>query len=133
MMQRLFERFLKDHQCLEPYFHHNIFQYFEYLMFHSIFANSKLCTSCNSYSLTIFQNYSEVSNIFQKFPVLTVSRIINYFFFQTYNQWRILLVRQFFWFSYIFLTVSPRDTVFSCLFFVDFPVYVETARFEFFK
>ena len=50
-------------------------------------------TSCNSYSLIVLQNYLEIlavltqgfplmrSNMFQKFPLLTVSQIINCFCF----------------------------------------------------
>ena len=95
MMHRLLEKFLKDHRCLEPYFHQN------FLVFRIPYPNQFLqivtfpsnYISCNSYSLIVFQNYSEVlvvltqgfplmrSNIFKKFLLLTVSRMINHFCF----------------------------------------------------
>ena len=61
MLHCLSERFLKDCQYLEPYFYQNFFSILNTLS-DSIFANSNLsnCISCNSYSLVVFQNYSEV-------------------------------------------------------------------------
>ena len=92
MRHRLLERFLKDHRCLEPYFHQNFLVFWiPYpIQFSKIVTFLSNCTSFNSYSLIVFQNYSEASvvltqgfplirsNIFLKFPWLTVSRIINH-------------------------------------------------------
>ena len=136
MMHRLLEKFLKDHRCLEPYFHQN------FLVFRIPYPNQFLqivtfpsnYISCNSYSLIVFQNYSEVlvvltqgfplmrSNIFKKFLLLTVSRMINHFcFLNIYSMEnsfcpaalvvlkfaKVLLVQLY------FLTISPQNTVFS--------------------
>ena len=94
-LHRLLERFLKDHLCLEPYFHQNVLVFWiPYLIqFSKIVTFHSSCTSCNSFLLIVFQNYSQVlavltqgfplmkSNIFKKFPSLTVRRIINHFCF----------------------------------------------------
>ena len=94
-MHCLLERFLKDHWCLMPYFHQtfSVIWILCTIQFSQIIFCPSNCISGNSYSLIVFQNYSEVlvvltqgfplmrSNIFWKFLLLTVSRMINHFVF----------------------------------------------------
>ena len=95
MMHSLLEIFLKDHQCLEPYFH----QYFLVfwmpypIQFLETVAFPSNCISFNSYSLIVFQNFYVVlvaltqgfslmrRIFFWKFLLLVMSRMINHFCF----------------------------------------------------
>ena len=89
-MHRLLERFLKDHWCLEPYFHQFFLVFWipYSIQFLEMVTFSSNWISCNSYSLIVFQNYSESLVVLtqsfpvmrsNKFPLLTVSQMINHF------------------------------------------------------
>ena len=85
MMHHLLEKLLKDHQCLEPYFHQKNFGILNTLseLVLQIVTFLSNCISCNSYSLTIFQNYLVLTGFplmrNNNFPLLTVSQMINHF------------------------------------------------------
>ena len=127
MRHRLLERFLKDHRCLEPYFHQNVLVFWitypiQFLRIVTFLSN---CTSCNSYSLIAFQNYSGVLAVLtQGFPLIRSNVCQSSFVLAIFS-----------------VSFSSRYCFFFCLIvlwtsflaFVDFPVYVETAWLEFFK
>ena len=74
MMRHCFlERFLKGHWCLESYFHQNFLVFwipypFQFLKVVTFPSN---CTSCDSYSLIVYQNYLEILVVLtQGFPLM---------------------------------------------------------------
>ena len=78
MRHRFLERFLKDHGYLEPYFHQNyIVVWVPYpIQFLKIVTFLSNCTSGNSYSLIVFQNYLDLLVVLtQDFPLMRSSVI----------------------------------------------------------
>ena len=154
MMHRLLERFLKDHWCLEPYFHQNfsVFWIPYPIQFQQIITFPSNQISCNSYSLIVFQNYSEILLVLtQAFPLMRskVSAIDSesnnkpFMFLKHVFDGEFLLLdspidfkvcQSCFRLAIFYDSFSSRYTDFSSVWlffghhflFVDFPIYVET-------
>ena len=111
MRHHLLERFPKDHRCLEPYLHQKFLVFWiPYLIqLLKIVTSPSNCSSCNSYLLIVFQNYSEVLAVLtQGFPLMRIN------IFKSFCYWKWVDNKPFLFFKHIlegefFLFDRPGD------------------------